>query len=292
MHTDTQYIEDRLMNGNDIQDALFRDAKGLFYDHLQFFLTITSLEQAIESAHDMMHFQQGIKKKLFQRSAYPLFILFFSYIMLVFFSGMILPQMMEGFLTDSQHSNLLFFVHILQASCNGILIFCVLMLLVALFLLKQDALRLRFVLCLNRHSSFIYDYNSYLFAGYLLQLEERGISTKQSIYYLNHAHKNIVFQYFIQQIQQQLEQGVDLVDMLEENVLLNHEFRQSFRIGVMTASLTNILKTFLLQQEVAWDRKMKRYALYIQLLAYSFVGVLVVLVYQIMLIPLSMLETM
>ena len=53
-----------------------------------------------------------------------------------------------------------------------------------------------------------------------------------------------------------------------------------------------MLQTGLQQQERTWERLLKRTAVTVQCIAYSFVGVVVLLVYQIMLIPLTMLEQM
>lgn len=75
-------------------------------------------------------------------------------------------------------------------------------------------------------------------------------------------------------------------------MLLNDIFKQSFRIGSSTGSLCNMLQSGLRQQERTWERLLKRTAILVQCVAYGFVGIVVLLVYQIMLIPLSMLEQM
>ena len=53
-----------------------------------------------------------------------------------------------------------------------------------------------------------------------------------------------------------------------------------------------MLQSGLRQQERTWERLLKRTAIVVQCVAYGFVGIVVLLVYQIMLIPLSMLEQM
>ena len=89
-----------------------------------------------------------------------------------------------------------------------------------------------------------------------------------------------------------LQNGEDLLCVIEREVLLNDIFKQSFRIGSSTGSLCSMLQTGLQQQERTWERLLKRTAVTVQCIAYSFVGVVVLLVYQIMLIPLTMLEQM
>ena len=61
-------------------------------------------------------------------------------------------------------------------------------------------------------------------------------------------------------------------------------------IGIITSSISELLEIFMQQQELIWKKKVKKIGIFIQLLSYSFVAILVLVVYQLMLLPLSMLE--
>ena len=51
-------------------------------------------------------------------------------------------------------------------------------------------------------------------------------------------------------------------------------------------------KQYQKQQEATWEQLLKRIGIGIQISTYLFVGIMVILVYQIMLVPLQMMESM
>ncbi|MEG0824104.1 MAG: type II secretion protein F, partial [Erysipelotrichaceae bacterium] len=68
------------------------------------------------------------------------------------------------------------------------------------------------------------------------------------------------------------------------------QFKKLCVIGIQASSFNDILKEYLVLQMNLWNKKIKRISVFIQIVAYSFVGIMVILMYQVMLLPLNMIE--
>lgn len=240
----------------------------------------------------MLNFEQGLKKKFFHKAAYPIFILFFAYVMLWFFTSFIIPQMLQSFLMEDSFGGLILFIRIIQIVSTLFGIASVLALLLYIALQVQPLARVMLLWKLHPHIPMICDYVSYLFGGYLVELEKKGISTHRAMQYLRHVKEDTLFSRCIEDIMRRLENGEDLLHIIECSTLLNDGFRLSLRVGSSTSNITNLLDAFMKQQENVWEKTLQKASVCIQCIAYGFVGIVVVIVYQIMLVPLSMLENM
>lgn len=292
LHKREDSLKDRLEEGEPLLDILTENKKGRFYDHLRFFMKITSLADAIQCSLHMLTFEKGLHKKLLVKAAYPIFIFVFAYVMLLVFTTMIIPQMLTSFQADTGFTSLIVMVTVIKTLCGLFAIIVLLALLGIWYLHGHDAARIRFLRKGAVHVHMIPDYISYMFSGYLLELEMQGISTRHAMQYLKEVRANTLFSYFIKDVSASLEEGVALLDIMETHILLNEGFRLSFRIGASTANLTQLLTAFMKQQEHMWDHTIQRISIVLQCVAYGFVGIVVLIVYQIMMVPLTMLETM
>ena len=103
---------------------------------------------------------------------------------------------------------------------------------------------------------------SYLFAGYMVELLKQGIPTRTALQYLEQIRKGSLFCELHKHLMNGLQNGEDILCVIEREVLLNDIFKQSFRIGSSTGSLCSMLQTGLQQQERTWERLLKRCLLY------------------------------
>lgn len=289
---DCEHLKEKLEQGEDVKKILIEGQKGRIYEHLDFFINILPLEQAIDCSLTMMKFEKGLAQKLVKKATYPLCILIFAFGMLLFFSNSIIPMMMESFTQDQSFSFLNQCVQIIQYLCQ-ISVFILLLILLSMFLLiRIHSLRLQVFFHFHNRLKLIKEYISYQFAGYLLQLEKGGISTIDAIAYLRELKKDTLLFDFIKCIETELQNGKDFIQCLEESAFLSSSLCQTIRMGILTTTCEKVLPNYLQQQELHWERKIKHIGIILQCIAYTFVAVLVLLVYQIMLIPLSMLEQM
>ena len=285
----TEYRK-RLEEGQAIENVILAEQKGRFYEHLQFFIQIGSLEHAIDSALHFYVFEKELKSKWIKRSAYPLFIFVSAFILLFIFTNYLIPMMLESF---QQNDRFLFFMWvtgIFRVLCIGGVFLCILVLFLIWYLYRHKQDMIYLVLHSVRLTRLASLFVSFLFAGYLLELMKQGIPTYTALHYLENVSKGTLFSVLQKRIMLQLSQGIELLHAIEKEKLIHDACKRTFRIGITTNSLQTMLEVYLKQQEFDWERRLKKSAFFIQCVSYLFVGVIVLLVYQIMLIPLSMLE--
>lgn len=281
-----------LSNGKSILEILLQGEKGSFYEYLRFFSNVMSFPDAIDSALSLSSFESKLRKYLLKKSIYPLFILLFAYAMLCFFSIAIIPQMMNSFNQNKDFIELSSFISFIEIICKLFGVFVILLMISMIYLMRHRELCSKLLWKWFRHWRWIQDYESYLFAGYLMQMEKHGVSTRQSMHFFQSIRKDTLFYIFIFHIQKQLEQGMSLKDIITNNEILNKDFIHMFAIASATMKLQQIFSSYMKQQEYRWEERMKKISMIIQIISYVFVGLVVLVVYQMMLVPLSMLEQM
>lgn len=289
LQIDITLMQCAIEEGKTIHEIFIQGNKGKFYEHLKFFLTVQDVGSAIEASLRMDDFEKGVIQKLVKSLIYPIFILLFSYVLLCFFTQFIIPQMLVSFSNDSSlflikiiHSVQQILTYLMLGSGVGSIVF--------LCVQYKSTWKITLYKTFGTYMFLHKDHTSFLFAGYLIELQKQGISTKDSIHYLQAIKKVSFFYIMINDMLEKLEEGNDFIEVIQNSLYLNHRFKVMIPLGILGSHTMTTLSLFIEQQQYCWERLRKKVTLSIQLLAYMFVALLVVIVYQMMLIPLSMLE--
>lgn len=276
--------------GLTIEEGLVQGHKEPFYDHLRFFLKITALPDAIMSALSVADITHDLKMKLTKEISYPLLLFVLSFITLIVFTSAILPQLMQGF-DVSSNSFLLLSVSFLKGLALVIIWVIILSLLIAVMMIRSLPIKL-FVLRKLRFTKLPQQYCSYLLAAYFTQFMRHGISTKNAVSFMTQLKQNSLITICAKLLEAQLNDGLPLMDCFYEQEWLDANFIKHWQIGSHTQKLEVLLQQYQEFQSEQWKQLLKRIGQGIQVFSYGFVGCMVILVYQIMLIPLQLLETM
>lgn len=285
-------IKPYLEQGYDINRILLQGQKGRFYEHLSFFLSLSSISDAIAYALEMNSFEKALRKKLIKQTSYPILIFIMAFFTLYFFSTFIIPQMLESFDMQEENNILTTGVMLMQGTAQFIGIAIVLIALIGMYSLYKESFRLELLTFLNRRIHLPADICSYSLAGYLAQLQRHGLSTQKAFSFLCQVKPHTLLHTCVNQIDACLYQGMDITKALAKQPFVNASLLQCYRIGMHTQHMYDALLEMMQRQEEQWLRLLKQVSIIIQLFAYSFVAIMVLLVYQIMLVPLQILETM
>lgn len=290
MPMDTQYIKTRLEAGSRFEQLILENNKGRFYEHLGFFIEVTTLPDAIISTIEMMKWENELFKKFRKQSMYPSFIFVFSFISIYLFSQFIIPQLISSFQTDVEDQTLFTIVNLLKNGC--FLLFSILLIILFVLVIQHYNTTLHRYLYnkLSYQFGFCRQSISYYLSGYFIQLQKKGMSSKQSLQYMMRLQKKSYLSYTVEQLYAHLQEGEELLLFLENNRYLDRQFKNYFMIGSHNSDLVSALQSYMNIQMIRWEKQLKFLTNIIQSFAYIFVGILVVCVYQIMLIPLQMLE--
>lgn len=277
-----------LNEGQRIEEIVLHGNEGRFFELLHFFMELTSLHEAIQSAISMRNFEQQIKGRLIKQTAYPLFIFVFSFMTIYLFSNYIIPQLLNNF--EASDTFLFGVVNSIKNFATVLVIFLITCLFI--LMLFKFFYKLKVLFCEKTIFIFplIKSIISYYLSSYLIELQSKGLSTRQAFKFLIGMNKKSLLNYVVVGINERLREGIDLSICINENEFLSKAFKLHYVIGSSTNNYEKSLDDFRSYQEKRWFQLIKKISATIQIMSYSLVGVLIICVYQIMLIPLQMLE--
>lgn len=285
-------LQHYLEQGMDINDILLQGQRGNFFKHLRFFLSIASIAEAIDGARRMDAFEKSIRKKLIQQTSYPLVLFVFAFATLYVFSTLVIPQLMQSFDMEGENAFLMQAVGWLRFLIQLLALLCLAILLLFIACKRNLMLTQRVLDVMGKRSTLPAQLCSYTLSGYLFALAQYGISTRDAFRFLVQLPSSSMVQRCASDLRDGLEAGGDLLELFEAHPFISTSFVQCWRIGMRTQNMKKALQDAMERQEEAWLRLIKRISIIIQSGAYSFVALMVILVYQIMLVPLQLLETM
>lgn len=270
-----------------IEEILLMGMRGKKKEYALFFLQIMNLDEAILSALAMENFEKTMKTEFIKQISYPLLVFILSFITVFLFSYMIIPQLIANF--DVEKNNGLFLIVHAMKYFSLLLLYLILLILVLFVVIQNHSLQKLFYRK-KLNLFLIKDILSYRLAGYFLQLHEKGLSSKQSFQYLRRIHNSYLFCLLIQEMNEKLKNGEDLLNLIKTHFLLNEKFKRAYVIGFNINDIEKTMYGYLQQQKRVWMKELKWIGIAVQVFSYLFIGILVICVYQIMLIPLQLLE--
>lgn len=280
-----------LEQGESLSELLLQGHHGSFYDHLRFFMSITSLSEAISAALQMDETMKSMRRRLVKQCRYPMLLFVMAFFTLTLFTTRILPQLMQSFTMNEENELLLKTVVGLRGLAVVVLWLIIMGLLIALIANRSSKGKLRILQAL-RFSCLPQQYCSYLLAGYFAQLHRHGVTTKNAFAFLTRFKDGSLLAHCAVQIEAQLQAGVPLTECLSSQPWLDHAFVRTWRIAEHTHSLEASLEQYQRRQEALWEQLLKRVGMGIQIGVYLFIALMVLIVYQIMLVPLQLMESM
>ena len=284
-------IKKYMEEGKKLEELILQGQNGVFYDHLSFFIQFMSLSKSIYSAFQIQKFEKESIKMIQKKCTYPIFILCISFISIYLFTNYIIPQLMYSF--DQFCENIFIkLVYFIDNVCKFIVI--LLLILIILYFLSKYSNKFHYYLykhCLF-YVPFYKSYLSYFLSGYMHELNAQGLSSLHSFQYLSKLKQNRSLSYLVKNINRGLYEGNELYQLIVQSKYLDKDFKMYFVIGYRNSNLNDSLSSFQRSCEIKWDKWISIISTIVSIVSYGFVGVLLICVYQIMLIPLDLLNQM
>lgn len=264
---------------------------GKFYDYLHFFSQSAPIDQAIGATLRLCRIQKEMLQAIGKKAAYPILLLLMAYLLIFFFLSFIFPQMQQ--ITDSTTPS----VSIIVLSAMKYVFTALLILLLVLaglivFLHGNVEARAAFLLRFHTRIYFFDHLCAYLFAAFLYELSRQGIATKQAFLLLRRLEQKSLLYPCICELQALLEKGYSYPAVIETCTYFSQAFQRFFKIGYLSGSLEQLLSVFLKQEIELWQKKLQKGGVLLQLIVYGVIALLVFSVYQMMLMPLELLNQM
>ncbi|TDW20358.1 type II secretory pathway component PulF [Breznakia blatticola] len=277
-------------DGLRIEQLVIDSSKGRMKVFLEFFLKMTSLTNAISCACSMEMFEKKLKQEMLKKSVYPLFVLLISFFTVYVFSGFVIPQLVQHF--EFEQNVMFELVEIIQHIVN-VMVLCLLFVMILLILCQLSKRILRHVgMFAIAHSKTVKEWMSFYLAHYLIELDAHGLSTRQAFLFLQDIRKQPLFHSVSKSIYDGLNAGEELFVVLQRNPWISKRFKLHFTIGSSTGAFREMMISYRDEQQKRWQMQIRKFTMLLQMISYSFVGVMVICVYQVMLLPLQLLERM
>lgn len=281
-------LED-LSKGNSIENFIYLNNKNTFYKTLSFFLKISSFDQAVMSAYEYDEFKKDLRKNWIKEVSYPILLVSFTCAVYIFFEGFIYPQLQS--LVIQEQSLLLhhLLVNIFRILLLIIILIFIFILVYFLFIQKSEKYYQIFY-DLIKNIKIFRKILSYDYATHSLVLMKRGLSTKQVFDSLLLLKNNQLLIVPLNKMIELLHQGKEMISIIENLCYFDTHFKHFYKIGYYSSNLENALFDYCKYQEEEFKTYLKQVSRILTVCAYLFVAIFIVSIYQMLLVPLEMIQ--
>ncbi len=280
-----QEIVDALEAGQSFDECFLQANSGEFYEHCRFFLELSSLSKAIQNAVLLVESKRKLREQWLKETSYPLFILLFAIVVMFVFTSAIFPQLGMVFADYEGFQSVSILVTALKSLTIILLIGAFLFPLLFIGVIHHQTLGKE---CFR--IPIVKEFVSFQLTNDMLALIGCGCSTKEMFSYMVRMRRNGLKKHAIDELSDMLIVGEDLETAIAKANCISDKMKYFFKCGVHTQNVEACLADYLQLQRDRWSHQLKAACIALQVFAYSFIGIIVVLIYQVMLIPLEMIE--
>lgn len=275
--------DDEILNelkfGNRLIDVFCRGQKKLYFKYLKILANKMNLKEAIECVSQIEKSSNVFFEKLLKKIAYPFFLLVFAYFMICFFSDFVLVQMQDYI---SNHF-VLILIQVLKVLFGASILSILLYLgLYYLFFYKYDV-RLKCPFSLMKKMI------SLQFVCMYQALEKSYSPTQEVLETLALMDFSIVGM-VSNEILKQLKKGNTLEACFLGINVFDASFKKMIKYALSGNRLSIFFDLYVKKCRLDLEKSVKKLSNGIQIFSYISIGILVVVFYQIMMMPLNMLN--
>ena len=273
-----------LENGKNLIDIFVYKQKDMFFRYIDKIGRFTNLKKTIKCVEKIEDSSTSIVKSILIKISYPFFLMLFALGMIIFFSDYVLQEM--SYYLDG--SNLLSWVCVLKYIFL-IIVFCIGMYLIVLYLMLYWYSKFRTFLNLFLNKNIFKRINTLQFVCIFQCLIENGLSTMDVLNIISDMDFSVCG-YIGKKLISNLENGYSFEKSIEVISFIDDDLKKILTYAYESNQMDVFLKLYIDKCKNDIDLYIKKVSVYIQILSYSSIGVLVLIVYQVMLLPLNMLN--
>ena len=268
-----------LKEGRSLVDIFTLNQKKLYFKYLLILSKKLNLKDCILCVNQIEKSPNAFFEKLLKNSAYPFFLLIFAFFMIVFFSDYVLIQMNDYISNQS----VFVFIHLLK-NLFGLSILCIIsyfLLYYVLFYRFHNKMRCPFRLMKQIVSlQFVCMYQA---------LEKTYSSTQEILETLSCMNFSIVGS-IATEILSYLQNGASLEESFIQIKVFDSTFKKMLAYALASNRVHVFFDLYIKKCSLDLEKSVKKISMGIQLFSYISIGILVLIVYQIMMMPLNMLN--
>ena len=286
-------IREKLKNGDELTGFFADLCPKSYRTYLSGFLKCLSFSESLTLCMEVVNGEEAQKKEYRRGLFYPCMMFLCTIAGVILFNEACFPpllSMMRGFHVEgNNYETLRIFLRIFSVTVILILTAC----LIVLFWYRKESHRVAgYRLCARYLPSSIYvQYESVDFIRFFLQCIRMSVPTRESIRILASIDHKPVIRFLAETIERALLSG----DSFEEAVdipWLDPSLLRFLKIAFYSSEMESMLEGYLEMAHERSRRQCIRITRTVQILSYACIGVILILVYEVLMLPLQILTQM
>ena len=286
-------VKVQLEQGKQGEQILVQYLNHQYQGYFKGFIQYMNMKDTLSTVLSIMQAEKKQKEELIKGMLYPSLLFIGVNIGVVIFNSSILP-VMTNMMSSFQYENTS--VTLVQNIISVISMITLLSLTIAaavlFYCLQPSHLVSTYCLIQKRHpQSLIVKYASADFSRFYLECVKRKIATRKSLLILKGLKQKPLVQYIASQLDASLNAGIALNEALETSTV-EEPLVKIFHIAVFASNCQAMMEGYLKMVSERTKREIQIYTKIVQCISYSAAALIIVLVYQVLLMPISMMQTL
>lgn len=249
-----------------------------------------SLQDLLKFTFETKSFNKDLFKQILKILTYPMILYTLMYSLMLFFILFLFPSMLNIVeLFDLQTTLLNLFYFILRIIFIFLTIMNLLIVIGILLILKRQHQKIfinyvkeyRFLTIIRDIYTHQFAYNFHLFLS-------KGFSTKLTLELIKESETSYLNAWLATLISYQLQEGKTFIDSIN-HPLLEKQFILVSQLGTQSNQSIDYLKMYLMTSRKIIESKLKQSGTILKLITYTLLAFLIIVMYQILLAPMSLL---
>lgn len=291
-HQIFQYIQNKLLEGLQLKDFLIECIPKKYSNILQGFIRYTSFQNSLHLTLNIINSMEQRINKIKRKLLYPTILVLLTTIGLFFFDLVCIPVLNDLIMSFDMNSNQFKIIRVFIHVFIVLIVIVMILLLVFAIYIRKDEHKKDIYLFLEEHynQSLFVKYYSQEFMRYYMECTKAGISTKNTINIMKQIPKKPIIYFLSCEIEVALLQGNDFLNSLK-NTHLDADLMRFMQIAVYSNDKEKILTGYLTYSDTYVEKRLSVYTSILQALAYIIIGYFMIMIYQVLMVPLSLIST-
>ena len=288
-----EHIEKLLNEGNKLPQFFPELCPKQYRAYLSGFLKCLSFSDSLCLATEVVSGEEAQKKEYIRGLFYPCMMFVLTIAGILLFNEFCFPpllSMMEGFHVKSGNYDL---TRLLFRIFSGSVILLLSIALILLFYFTRPSHQVKGYILLSRHfpESVLVQYESADFIRFFLQCIRMNVSTRETIRILKDIPQKPVIAFLAKTLEDSLLKGSPF-EQAVRMPWLDPALSRFLKIAFYSSEMETMLEGYLEMSQERAKRQCRKITRIIQVISYLCIGAVLILVYQILMLPMSILTQM
>jgi len=274
-------LQQGIMKGDLLQNIL---CNSNFEREISDYLNYVSFPSALEIAINNKIKKEERIKRIINSCAYSVVLIISSFVLLTIFVRLLIPNMLMSFKIE-QKLPLIDAIYLIYYIKN-IFIFSLIIIcsIIIYFVFRRKINILWLFLHKVNSDQFIKEYSTFQLAQKLILMLENGVSIKDAINILKKDKR--LYSVLAYRLNEHFTKGLNIEETIKDD-FLDVSFYPLCLYGIKERDLNLGLNNYLIFKEKMIEKRIKKVGIILQIISYGLVGLILIIMYQILLLPLE-----